>query len=120
MQILSCYRRQWCGAYWQALGLDVIPDVVWGDKESYEFCFDGIPKGGTVAVSSVGVKNDEEWNNKKGQLFIDGYNEMLKRLKPETILFYGKLIDGLEGNIIRIPSYYEEKAKRMGNGKRHK
>ena len=120
LQILSCYRRQWCGAYWQALGLDVIPDVVWGDKESYEFCFDGIPKGGTVAVSSVGVKNDEEWNNKKGQLFIDGYNEMLKRLKPETILFYGKLIDGLEGNIIRIPSYYEEKAKRMGNGKRHK
>lgn len=28
LQILSCYRRQWCGAYWQSLGLDVIPDVV--------------------------------------------------------------------------------------------
>ena len=33
LQILSCYRRQWCGAYWQHLGLDVIPDVVWGKKE---------------------------------------------------------------------------------------
>lgn len=111
LQILSCYRRQWCGAYWQSLGIDVIPDVVWGKKESFDFCFDGIPEGGTVAVSTVGVKNDKEWNNEKDSLFRDGYNEMLKRLSPSTILFYGDMIDGLEGNIIRIPSYYEERRK---------
>lgn len=56
LQILSCYRRQWCGAYWQYRGIDVIPDVIWGDKGSYDYCFDGIPKGGTVAVSTVGVR----------------------------------------------------------------
>ena len=109
LQILSCYRRQWCGAFWQAMGIDVIPDVVWGDEKSFEYCFDGIPKGGTVAVSTVGVKNDETWNNKDGDLFRAGYNEMLKRLEPTTILFYGSMIEGCEGNIIRIPSYYEEK-----------
>lgn len=111
LQILSCYRRQWCGAYWQHMGLDVIPDVVWGKKESYEFCFDGIPEGGTVAVSTVGVKNDKTWNDEVGSLFRDGYNEMMKRLCPSTILFYGDMIEGLEGNIIRIPSYYEERRK---------
>ena len=111
LQILSCYRRQWCGAYWQMLGLDVIPDVVWGRKESFEFCFDGIPKNSTVAVSTVGVKNDKDWNNERDSLFRDGYNEMLKRLEPTTILFYGDMIDGLDGNIIRIPSYYEERRK---------
>lgn len=109
LQILSCYRRQWCGAFWQYHGIDVIPDVVWGEKKSYSFCFDGIPKHSTVAVSSVGVKNDDEWNNKTGDLFVAGYNEMLKRLEPTTILFYGDMIDGLEGNIIQIPSYYAEK-----------
>ena len=109
LQILSCYRRQWCGAYWQYLGLDVIPDVVWGDKDSFDYCFDGIPKGGTVAVSSVGVKNDDNWNNKEGDLFKAGYDEMMNRLDPTTILFYGDIIDGLEGNIIQIPSYYAEK-----------
>lgn len=30
LQMLSCYRRQWVGAYWQMLDIDVIPDVVWG------------------------------------------------------------------------------------------
>ena len=125
MQILSCYRRQWCGAFWQYEGIDVIPDVVWGDKESFSYCFDGIPKGGTVAVSTVGVKRDEEWNNEKNDLFKAGFDEMMTRLEPTTILFYGDMIEGLEGNIIRIPSYYEQKrellnqmAKEKKNGKR--
>lgn len=109
LQILSCYRRNWCAAYWQSFGIDVIPDVVWGDKESYDFCFEGIPKHSTVAVSSVGVKRDKQWNNKENSLFVSGYNETMNRLEPTTILYYGDMIDGLEGNIIRIPSFYEQK-----------
>ena len=120
LQILSCYRRQWCGAYWQSLGIDVIPDVVWGDKESFAYCFDGIPKGGTVAVSSVGVKRDNEWNNKNGDMFKAGYDEMMKRLEPTTILFYGDMIDGLEGNIIQIPSYYAQKREILNERKKAK
>ena len=117
LQIMSCYRRQWVGAYWQSLGLDVIPDVVWGGPETFEFCFDGIPKGGTVAVSSVGVKNDSEWNGKEGDLFKRGYDEMLKRLEPTTVLFYcrGKVMEGLGGNIIKIPSFYEQRAAILEN-----
>lgn len=118
LQIMSCYRRQWVGAYWQSLGLDVIPDVVWGEPETFEFCFDGIPKRGTVAVSSVGVKNDRDWNGKEGDLFKRGYDEMLKRLEPKTVLFYGHMIDGLGGNIIRIPSFYETRREVLLNGTR--
>ncbi len=112
LQILACYRRQWCGAYWQSLGIDVIPDVVWGDKESFAYCFDGIPHGGTVAVSTVGVRNDSDWNNKDGDLFKAGYDEMMNRLEPKTVMLYGAMIEGLDGNIIRVPSYYEEKRRR--------
>ena len=120
LQILSCYRRQWCGAYWQSQGLDVIPDVVWGDKESFNYCFEGIPKGGTVAVSSVGVKNDKEWNGDNAEMFKDGYDEMLNRLKPKKILYYGDMIDGLKGDIIQIPSYYAEKREYLNQKAREK
>ena len=113
LQILSCYRRQWCGAYWQSLGIDVIPDVVGGTKDSFQFCFDGIPKHSTVAVSTVGVKRDKDWNNETSSLFLDGYNEMMARLEPTTILFYGDMIDGMTGNIIKIPSFYEERRKML-------
>ncbi len=119
LQILSCYRRQWCGAFWQYEGIDVIPDVVWGDKESFSYCFDGIPKGGTVAVSTVGVARDDTWNNKEGDMFKAGFDEMMNRLEPKTVLLYGAMIEGLEGNIIRIPSYYEQKREIMlANSKR--
>lgn len=113
LQILSCYRRQWCGAYWQEQGIDVIPDVVWGDKESYDYCFLGIPEGGTVAVSSVGVRRDPNWDGSDDDLFIAGYNEMMRRIKPSAIIFYGSVIDGLEGNIIRCPSFYELRRKNI-------
>lgn len=117
LQVLSCYRRQWCGAYWQYKGIDVIPDVIWGDRESYDYCFDGIPKGGTVAVSTVGVRNDKAWNGKEDNLFLDGYKEMLDRLDPKTIIVYGSMIDGLEGNIINVPSYYMEHSKKWREAK---
>ena len=118
LQILSCYRRQWCAAYWQYNGIDVIPDVVWGDESSYDFCFDGIPQHSVVAVSYVGVKRDREWNGKDGDLFRRGYEEMMRRLEPTKILYYGSLIDGLEGDIIHIPSYYDEKRKYLDERKR--
>ena len=117
LQILSCYRRQWVGAYWQSMGLDVIPDVVWGDKESFDYCFLGIPEGGTVAVSTVGVTNNADWNGKFGEMFRDGYNEMMKRLNPSTILFYGDEIEGLDGNIIVCPSYYKQKRELLNKQK---
>lgn len=120
LQILSCYRRNWCGAYWQYLGIDVIPDVVWGDKDSFEYCFDGLPKKSTVAISSVGVKRDNKWNNKSGDMFKAGYDEMLKRIEPTTVLFYGDMIDGLEGNIIQIPSYYAQKREYLNERKKTK
>jgi hypothetical protein len=114
LQILSCYRRQWCGAYWQHLGLDVIPDVVWGEEDTFDWCFDGIPKHSTVAVSSVGVKNDEQWNGKEDSLFLKGYNAMMERLEPTTVLYYGDMIDGVSGNVIRIPSFYEQRRQQIG------
>ena len=111
LQILSCYRRQWCGAYWQSLGIDVIPDVVWGDKKSFAYCFDGIPKHSTVAVSTVGVTRDSDWNGETDNLFRAGYDEMMKRLEPTAVIFYGDMMEGLEGNIIHVPPYYEERRK---------
>ena len=120
LQILSCYRRQWCGAYWQYYGIDIIPDVVWGDEDSYAYCFEGIPRYSVVATSSVGVSNDKEWNGKEGERFRKGYNEMMKRLEPTKVLFYGTIIEGLPGEIIRIPSFYEQKRKMLNERSKKK
>ena len=104
LQIYNHYRKQWIGSYLQSKGIKVIPTVAWSDKNSFEWCFDGIPKEATVAVSSIGTQN----NNRAKEGFIKGYNEMLNRLEPKQILFYGKVPDECEGNIVNIKSFYDK------------
>ena len=104
IQIYNHYRKHWLGAYWQENGITVIPTVSWSDRDSFEWCFDGEPVGGVVAVSSVGTQLSRD----SRQLFLDGYNEMLTRLQPTLIYFYGNVPKECKGNIIRLAAYQEK------------
>ena len=107
MQMYNHYRKHWLAAYWQSLGINVIPTIAWSDHDSYKWCFDGEPIGGTVAISSVGCMKNRDAN----RLFFDGYNEMLKNLKPEKIIFYGNVPDWIDkdkDNIVAIGSYQDK------------
>lgn len=89
--------------------MDVIPTISWSTPDSFVWCFDGEPEGGVVAVSSVSVMNSKE----KKVLFLAGYNEMLARLHPETVLFYGKVPEECVGNIIQIPPFHRRFEKEV-------
>ena len=104
VQIWNHYRKHWLGAYWQSNGITVIPTISWSDESSFEWCFDGEPVGGVVAVSSVGT----QLNKESRQLFLAGYNAMLSRLNPSLIYFYGNVPEGCKGNIVRIAAYQEK------------
>lgn len=95
IQIFNHYRKHWCGAYWQSLGATVIPTIGWGDHDSYSWCFDGEPQGGIVSVSNVGIMKDKEAR----KLFMDGYKEMLIRLQPKEVLFFGHIFDDYPGPV---------------------
>ena len=95
VQIFNHYRKHWLAAYWQEQGMKVIPTLAWSDKESFDWCFDGEPEGGIVAVSNVGCMQSKE----SRKLFNDGYNEMLIRLQPKEILFYAHTLDDYKGPV---------------------
>lgn len=109
IQIYNHYRKHWLGAFWQMYGINVIPTISWSDKASFDWCFDGEPVGGVVAVSSVGT----QMNADARALFMAGYNEMLNRLNPSAILFYGVVPDGCRGNIIPLATFQEGLKKRV-------
>lgn len=112
IQIYNHYRKHWCGAYLQMLGVQIIPTISWSTPDSYEWCFDGEPEGGTVAVSSVGCMNGKA----KRELFLSGYNAMIERLQPESIIFYGKVPDECRGNIVRINQFTDKFSEAKCNG----
>ena len=94
-KIWNVYRSRLIGAYYQAQGITVIPTVQWAEPATFEFCFKGIEKGGTVAVSTIGVKENPD----ALAIWHEGMNEMIKQLKPKTILVYGGALDFDYGNI---------------------
>lgn len=102
IQIYNHYRKRWLGVYWQEHGIRVIPTISWSDHNSYEWCFDGEPVGGYVAVSSVGT----QVNKQAAALFRDGYAEMLNRLHPAAVIMYGTIPDWCkDDNIILVKAF---------------
>lgn len=116
MQIYNHYRKHVLAAYWQNEGVTVVPTISWSTRDSFDWCFDGEPCGGTVAISSVGTQASAE----SKQLFLDGYFEMLKRLRPETVIFYGSVPSECEGNIIPVGAFQDKFKEVRINGRQRR
>lgn len=112
IQIYNHYRKHWVGAYLQEVGISVIPTISWSTSDSFEWCFDGEPEGGTVAVSSVGCMK----NSESKRLFVEGYMEMVHRLHPEKIIFYGNVPAECTGNVVRIKAFQEKFKEALCDG----
>lgn len=107
-QLYAHYKKQYLGALWQSAGITVVPCIGWGGIDTYDFCMDGVPTGGIVSVSSVGTQKNQE----SKRLFLLGYEEMQKRIRPETVLFYGKVPEEIDkSNIVQIPPFTQKFAK---------
>lgn len=87
LQRFNTYRNRLVAAYLQNKNINVVPTISWSTEESYEFCFDGL-NGGTVMISTVGVLR----NKKSKELWCNGVNEMINRVRPNVIIIYGRPI----------------------------
>lgn len=82
VRAMSIYRNRWCGRYWQENGVTVIPTVSLQGREDWDWCFDGLPEGGMVALSSIG-RDDQELREAVG--------ELAARISPSGILWRGRV-----------------------------
>lgn len=103
MKIWNIYRSRLIGQYYQSQGIKVIPTLSWAEPETFEFCFEGISQGSIVSISTIGVKKNKE----ALKIWKQGVDELIKRIKPSTILIYGGKLDYDYGDIEVI--YYENK-----------
>ena len=92
LQMANTYMSRAVGCYLQEQGMNVIPNVRWGDERSYQprwteipFAFLGVKKHSIVSVSTYGCIRGKE--NKR--YFHDGFHAMLKYLEPEIVLIHG-------------------------------
>lgn len=85
MQLWNIYRSRMIGQMMQDWGMQVIPTLQWCKENTFEAAFEGIEKGGTVSVSTIGVKREES----ASKLWFDGMTEAMRVLEPKTVIVYG-------------------------------
>ncbi len=86
IKIYNTYRMRAFGCFMESEGIPYIHNVRWGTKETWKYCFDGIPVHGVVAVGTVasGLRRKE---NRK--LFEEGFRKMIEIIQPKVIIIYG-------------------------------
>ena len=110
MKKMNCFFSRTLAYHMQQMGLNIIPSVAWAEEEDFSYCFDGIPKNSSIAISVNGCKSSEY--SKK--IFLSGVRELQNRLKPKHLIVCGSLFDELleYKNIIPYPSFSMRKNRR--------
>lgn len=113
MQIWNTFRNRLLTQMMQDYGIEVIPAIMWSTPESYEFCFDGMPKHSVLAVETVGCARNKE--DKK--CWFDGMTAAMERLEPSGIVLYGSDL-GFNFGDIEVTRIKNTNGERMAKSKK--
>lgn len=120
IKIQAVYRTRTFGYWLGKQGIKVINSVRWGTSETYEYCFEGIPKNDIVSIGTVGGGPRKHIDRAR---FEAGLYKMVEVLNPHTILVYGsangQCFDTLRNRGIRIVSYQSATARAYERRKHH-
>lgn len=97
-QIDGIARSRELSFWYSKQGINVIPNVRWGMRETFSWCFDGLPRGSTVAVSTLGCVKDMV----SRKLFVDGFWSMLEKIEPKLVIVYGSKSEKLFPPLLSI------------------
>lgn len=88
----NCYKNRVIAYHWQQLFKNVIPTASWSTPQSYEWCWDGLPKKSVLAITTNGVVTDKEGY----RLFIGGLDELIRQKDPIALVVCGHFFAWME------------------------
>lgn len=89
----NIYMSRWLGVTWQNYNCTVLPTMGWALPDTYDLCFGNVEYEAPVIVSTLGCDEHKD-------IFLDGFNEMRKRINPPLIIVLGNMIEGMTGTFI--------------------
>ncbi len=85
LNLFQLYQNRVVTAYWQSVGLQVIPSVSWGNADSFEYCFDGLPQNSILSIGGLGNSHHASML----KLWEYGVKLTIERLHPTALIIYG-------------------------------
>ena len=92
--IWNTYRSRWLARTMHELGARVIPAVSWAGPETFAFAFEGLARGGTVAISAYGsTRFEDSWHA--------GFRAMVAALAPRRVVIVGGHLSGQTQHLVK-------------------
>ena len=95
LNIYNKYRNHAIAWYLYMHDITVIPSVPIADKDSYDWCFDGLPKHSILSVCTNGRVRAKASRIE----FCYGFKVMCERLEPKRVIIVGRIPDELNADI---------------------
>ncbi len=100
VQATNLYKNRAIGVYYQLRGLNVIPQIRWGDEYTYttkyfpeKIAFLGVEKRSIVAIGTYGC-----FKTKEDKFHMEaGLSAMMSALEPLVVLVYGAMPERIFG-----------------------
>ena len=109
--IWNCTRNRIMAYYLQQKGFNIIPVASWCNEDDFEWCFDGLPRNSSIAISSNGSMSTLYGK----RMLLKGIEAMNQRLNPTHIIVCGRKIKELENyNNIYYYKCFSQRIKERG------
>lgn len=106
INVWNVYRNRWVSSFWQRENIKLIPSASWGNADSFDYCFDGLPENSTIAIGHSAIGKDRDEN----RLYRLGVETLIERKHPTRLVVYGLPLDFIpEVEVV----YYESKIQRL-------
>ena len=92
LQIWNIYRSRAIGCWLESNGIKVIPNLRFGDHQTFDCCCDGISRHGVICIGTLGCIKDKHYRS----IFEDGLEYIVNKVKPNTLLLYGSNPSNIE------------------------
>ena len=86
LKIYNIYRMRAFGYWLGKNGIAVINNCRWGTRETWRYCWDGIPEDSIICIGTVGGSPRKLADRKR---FEEGIQELVRIKRPHTILVFG-------------------------------
>lgn len=112
-QIMNCWLNHAITYAMQSNGITTVPNACWGDEESLDWAFDGLPEHSILSITTQGCIKDPYCK----MILKMGIQELVATKHPTALFVYGELPEGWPKEfsipITVHPSYCAQKWRRQ-------
>jgi len=106
--IINCCRNRLLTFFLQKQGITVIPNVCFGNEQTFTWAFDGLPEHSILALTSQSCMLE----NVSKRTLINGIHELDRQKHPKLLYVYGMFPEKWKGKFgMEIEVWFRDKTK---------